>query len=268
MGGWMNCLGMWPMEETGTCMDFLRIRCEPSSPLFPPCGTDRAWNVPATEEDEPLSWPSSSQAPATRPRFRRKRGTGGPVRNSTFNIPRFLHPPVPRRSPIADFGPLPKSETADAHRPQQNTTCPQDAPYVARRFQPVPVRGRIPDRPWPEEALFMDGPGPDLARLRARCPGHGVPPGGGFTSSLVFRQSSICGFPASRIPNPASRQPSHPSSGWPTGPAACTALRHAHGSRSLSRTRSSGRYRALGTAMASHGPPPAGPTGPAAATDH
>ena len=50
---------------------------------------------------------------------------------------------------------------------------PTECGDVARRFQPVPERGRIPDRPWSAKALFMDGPGPNLARLRARCPGHG-----------------------------------------------------------------------------------------------
>ena len=57
----------------------------------------------------------------------------------------------------------------------------QDVPDVARCFQPVPVRGRIPDRPWSAKALLMAGSGSNLARLRApstgsgqaRCPGHG-----------------------------------------------------------------------------------------------
>ena len=62
----------------------------------------------------------------------------------------------------------------------------------------------------------------------------------------------IVRFRASRIAHPAS--------------PVVTALRHAEGCRSPSKTRSSGRYRALGTAVASHCPPSGWPTGPAAAT--
>ncbi len=74
----------------------------------------------------------------------------------------------------------------------------QDDPEVARRFQPVPERGRIPDRPWSAYARFMDGSDPNLARLRARCPGHGAPPGGGSTSSIVIRQLALRSSAAER----------------------------------------------------------------------
>ncbi len=208
----------------------------PSSPLS--MTADRAWNEPDPEETKPPSRLSASRALITRPRCHRQRGTGGPHSPPPFDIRHSAvpHPPIPQRT--IDHRSLLWDTTA--RQPPQTTARQLDVPDVARRFQPVPARGRIPDRPWSAEALFMDGPGPYLARLRARSPGHGAPPDGGFTSSIVPRQSSIFGLavsrnlsyeacersriphPVSRIAYPAACQPSLPASGWPTMPAALT----------------------------------------------
>ena len=60
-----------------------------------------------------------------------------------------------------------------ARCPPPTTARQHDVPDMARHFQPVPERGTIPERPRPAEALFVAGSGLNLARLRARCPGHG-----------------------------------------------------------------------------------------------
>ena len=72
---------------------------------------------------------------------------------------------------------------------------------TARR---LPARGTIPGRPWSPKARFMNGPGPHLARLRARSPGHG----------------GTGPHPTSHNPHRASRLTLHPAE--PNGPAAAT----------------------------------------------